>query len=76
MKNAEIDAGLRALLPRIQREYLELPDLCLTLSDARRFWGLDARSCERVLQFLVDRGFLDRTASGAFVLGLNAATVE
>ncbi len=76
MKKGELDASLRAILPRIQRQYLELPDLCLTLPEARRFWGLDAYSCERVLEWLADRGFLDRTASGGFVLGLNAAAVE
>ncbi len=76
MKKAEIDASLRALLPRIQRQYLERPDLCLTSSDARRYWGLDADSCEEVLRFLVERGFLDRTSRGSYVLGLNAATLE
>ncbi len=76
MKKGEIDASLRAVLPRVQRQFLELPDLCLNVSDARRYWGLDADSCERVLRFLADRGFLDRTSCGSFVLGLNAAAVE
>ncbi len=76
MKKNQVDASLRAVLPRIQRQYLEMPDLSLTLSDARRFWGLDADSCDRVLRFLAERGFLDRTSCGRFVLGLNAAAVE
>jgi hypothetical protein len=49
-------------------EFLEMPDLQLTLRDAGRFWNLDAATCDRVLGRLVDDGVLRRTPRGLFRL--------
>jgi hypothetical protein len=53
---------------RVRAEYLEMPGLCLTLSQAQRLWSLDPRTCEAVLNSLIDTGFLRRTGRGLFVL--------
>ena len=52
---------------RIRAEYLESPGLRLTAPQARRFLGLDDRTCADVMGALVDTGFLRVTGGGAFV---------
>lgn len=51
----------------IRAEYQELPGLCLTLPQARRFWGLDETVSTALFAALVDTGFLRQTRTGAFV---------
>jgi hypothetical protein len=55
------------LARRVRNEYLEMPGLSLTLGQAQRMWQLRRTECERLLDILVDSGFLARTPSGAFV---------
>jgi len=55
------------LAQRIRAEYLEMPGLNLTRSQAQCLWGLDAPECERVLAFLVETGFLAHTAHDTYV---------
>ena len=55
------------LLRRIQGEYVEMPGLILTEAQARRLWALDDRTCRVVLATLVERSFLKRTTTGAYV---------
>lgn len=55
------------VLRRVQGEFLEMPGLRLTEAQARRLWGLDAGSCEALLNTLVDAKFLFRTRDGAFM---------
>jgi hypothetical protein len=43
---------------RIQAEFVEMPGLKLTLSQASRLFNLDRTECERVLSTLVDRRVL------------------
>ena len=52
---------------RVRNEYLEMPGLSLTVSQAQRLWQLRPRDCELLLGALVDSGFLARTPAGAFV---------
>jgi hypothetical protein len=54
-------------LRRVKGEFLEMPGLKLTASQAQRLWGLDRESCEALLGALVDANFLARTPEGAFV---------
>jgi len=54
-------------LERVIDEYLEMPGLSLTPSQARRLFGIDASTCERLLEELVDRKFLRRTRDGSYV---------
>jgi Fic family protein len=54
-------------LRRIRGEYLEMPGLRLTMSQAQRLWDLDRRTCEALLDKLVSVHFLSRTRDGSFV---------
>ena len=58
------------LLQRIQCEYREMPGLILTEAQARRLWAIDTQTCRAVLGALLQRGFLRRTAAGAYVRAL------
>jgi len=55
-----------ALLNRVKSEFLEMPGLCLTESQARRLWALDNQRCALVLKALVEARFLVRTGNGSF----------
>jgi hypothetical protein len=57
----------RALLQRIQGEFVEMPGLILTETQAQRLWAIDGRTCRVVLATLVERSFLRRTSAGAYV---------
>jgi Fic family protein len=56
------------LIRRIRGEYLEMPGLRLTVSQAQRFFGLDAATCHEVLDDLQRSGFLSRAGDGRFTL--------
>lgn len=55
------------IVDRVKGEFLEMPGLRLTESQARRLWSLEPSLCTAVLDELVDNGFLLRTRDGAFV---------
>ena len=59
--------AMSELMLRVQAEYHEMPGLKLTELQAQRLWGLDDRTCGRVLMALVEQGFLKRTPAGTFV---------
>lgn len=61
--HAIVDRWLRL----IRAEYLEAPGLRVTLAEARRFWGLDARITTRVFENLVNVGFLKQTRAGVYL---------
>jgi hypothetical protein len=52
------------VVQRVRGEFLEMPGLRLTVAQAQRLWGLDATSCEAVIDALVGSRFLRRTAAG------------
>ena len=52
----------------VQAEYLEIPGLRLTKPQARRLWGLDAHTCDALLDALVAAQFLRRNPADAYVL--------
>ena len=59
------DSNARArLAERIRGEFTEMPGLKLTRRQAARVFGLDARQ-SRVLDELLDEGFLVRDGEGA-----------
>jgi hypothetical protein len=43
---------------RVHEEFREMPGLTLTLQQAARLFGIEQARCERVLEALVDEGFL------------------
>jgi hypothetical protein len=51
------------LLERAFGEFVEMPGLRLTLPQAKRLWGLDERTCARLLERLVAFGLLCRAQS-------------
>lgn len=55
------------LIGRIRGEYLEMPGLRLTRPQARRLWGLDEHTSDRLLSMLVERKFLTCAPDGAYV---------
>ncbi len=55
------------LLSRVMGEFLEMPGLCLTDSQAQRLWGLAPPRCTAVLRTLVTSGFLRQRTDGRFV---------
>ncbi|WP_291990345.1 hypothetical protein [Luteitalea sp.] len=64
------------LVRRVRAEYLELPALCLTFTQACRLWALDSATCERVLWYLVAEGFLTVSATGTYVRPTNACCLD
>jgi len=54
-KDDSIDARL---VERVLGEYREMPGLALTVEQARRLWGCDAVTCQRLVDVLVERHVL------------------
>ena len=44
-----------------------MPGLCLTLSQVRRLWRMDDRTCRVVVEQLLAEGFLQLTSTRAYV---------
>ena len=66
--------SLTDLVRIIRAEYIEMPGLHLTRTQARRLWNLEPGTCDELLDGLVAAGFLRRTAGDAFVRMAWAAT--
>jgi len=60
-------AGRERLTRRVVSEYTQMPGLRLTVAQARRLFGVGQPACERLLERLVDAGFLARTRGGLYV---------
>jgi hypothetical protein len=56
----------QAAVNRIRAEFEEMPCLRVTLSDARRLFGLPDPAAAWVLRCLAQEGFLVRTARGEY----------
>ncbi len=57
-----------ALLLQIEREYREMPGLCLTARQAGRLWQLTPPHAAALLDHLVEVAVLMRTPQGAYGL--------
>ena len=64
MKNVDMTA--MDWIRIIRGEYLEMPDLQPTRSEATRLWGLDDRGCLAILSMLVNERFLRLTPDGRY----------
>lgn len=62
-----MESVLDPLLKRVRAEYREMPGLSLTAAQAQRLWGVERRTCEAVLAYLIESRFLRRTDRGLFV---------
>jgi hypothetical protein len=54
------------LLMRIEGEFLDVPALRLTVSQAQRHFGVDEITCQAILDALVDAGVLFKTADRVY----------
>ena len=54
------------VLRRIRDEFVEMPGLSLTESQAARLWQIPADQAESVLRVLVDAQFLTRSGTGRY----------
>ena len=54
-------------MQRARAEFLEMPGLNLTATQAQRLWALDATFCDAVLAALLEARFLKRTAGNSYV---------
>ena len=68
---AQDPTGVDSTLQRMQRDFLEMPGLCLTSRQAQRLWDLDSLICDALLRALVDVRFLVE-ADGMYIC--NGAT--
>ncbi len=59
--------SFETIAQRVRAEYLEMPGLNLTREQARCLWALDADTCDQVLEYLVDSGFLVCTRHDSYV---------
>ena len=55
---AKDDSIEASLVDRVLGEYREMPGLALTIEQARRLWGCDAVTCQRIVDALVERQVL------------------
>jgi hypothetical protein len=79
METVMAPESLRAtddVLRRVQAEFLEMPGLRLTKSQAQRLWGLDTVSCDALLNALIDAKFLFQARDGAFMRVEYAAPIK
>jgi hypothetical protein len=58
---------LDALAARVRGEYVEMPGLQLTVSQACRLWQVEMSTCEMLLEQLVREGFLYKMNNGAYI---------
>ena len=54
-------------MSRIAVDYIEMPDLKLTVGQARRLWNIPEAVAVAALGSLVTRGFLVQTRGGAYL---------
>ena len=62
-------ANIRYAMTRIQMEYIEMPEMKLTLAQVRRLLNLPIDDCEVALATLVQSGFLRQASDSAFLRG-------
>jgi len=60
-------SNIGAALMRIENDYLEMPDLELTVEEAAKLWNMDPLKCLTLLEVLVDGGFLARSDAGGYM---------
>lgn len=61
-----LQTAIAGWLQIVRGEFQEMPGLQLTKSQAQRLWGVDASTCEALLDELVGSRFLKRTHNGAY----------
>jgi hypothetical protein len=62
-----IRTDFRRALMTMQMEYVEMPELKLTLRQAGRLWAMPSDTCHAALSMLVATGFLVQTNDGSYL---------
>jgi hypothetical protein len=57
---------MQQTLARLRAEFIEMPDLCLTIAQAQRLCGVDPSMCQAILDALVDARFLSLRPDGTY----------
>jgi hypothetical protein len=57
---------MQRILQRLRGEFLEMPGLRLTVSQAQRLCGVDPASCKAILDALVEAKFLGIKRDGSY----------
>ncbi len=74
--NMNVTINQEEAVSRIAMEYIEMPDLKLTVEQAKRLWNIPEAVCRGALAALVARGFLVQTRTGAFLRRATGAPVR
>ena len=61
-----VQASAADWLHIVRGEFHEIPDLHLTKPQVQRLWGLDAGTCDKLLDALVETRFLKRPHNGEY----------
>ena len=61
------ERNIVGLLALVQAEYKEIPGLNLTKPQVQRLWGLDATTCDALVDTLEQAKFLRRTQQNGYV---------
>jgi hypothetical protein len=56
---------IETIVMRVREEFREMPGLRLTPAQATRLWGLEHRTCTKVIETLVAADYLRWTDTGA-----------
>ena len=67
LQNGSDAPRLDSLVARVRGEYSEMPGLQLTCAQACRLWQMHVFTCEKLLEQLVQEGFLCKTEKGAYI---------
>ena len=67
LQNGIDAAQVDSVVARVRGEYSEMPGLQLTCAQACRLWHMPASTCEKLLEQLVQEGFLCKTDKGAYI---------
>ena len=66
-EQCRVESGVAVWLNRIRAEYREMPGLSLTQAQMQRLWGVEAHTCETIIDSLLAARVLRRTANGQFI---------
>lgn len=61
------DSTLMQALVRARAEFIEMPDLQLTVVQASRLWSLDLETCSEILSRLVEARFLVTSRNATYI---------
>ena len=58
---------IAALVQRVRRAFLDIPDLSMTVEQAQRMFRVDRATCQALFDALIESAVVTRRPDGAFV---------